>query len=363
MCGHPPYPSRAARLRGFTLMELLIVIAIIMILVALTAPALMNARDAGWMSVCASNLSQIHQLMLGTAGVDEHRYLPETRMWMSVVGNAGGADVRVCPKGSFSERDETDLQDIYFVQNGNTFNTLQEILDGGLQGVSDPQIGYIYQGVSDGDFGESGPTWPAWSYARSQYTPDGAVLSPDDIAVVFNDDGGCVVELSQTPVRIIALDPPSALSGQPDFGVWTGTNSGGDMGCGSNHWVCKGDQSNWQAEVILRMTGNGYQNHIDAPIEVAGGVASYGMNSEVRGTISRPGQVLMLDYRKTTVVVTPENHNYIEFFDDDFAPRHFDKANVMFVDGSVQAMSRGELDPETVEGQQLWRFDVHDVGN
>ncbi|MHC1766584.1 MAG: prepilin-type N-terminal cleavage/methylation domain-containing protein [Verrucomicrobiia bacterium] len=45
--------------RGFTLVELLVVIAIIAILAALLAPALSSAKDSGRKAVCLSNLRQV----------------------------------------------------------------------------------------------------------------------------------------------------------------------------------------------------------------------------------------------------------------------------------------------------------------
>ena len=51
---------RRSRVRGFTLIELIVVVAIIGTLVGLLFPAIHRAREAGKRVFCASNLRQLH---------------------------------------------------------------------------------------------------------------------------------------------------------------------------------------------------------------------------------------------------------------------------------------------------------------
>ena len=57
-CGTPPTRARVAR-RGFTLVELLVVIGIIGLLLALLLPAVQAAREAARAAQCANNLKNI----------------------------------------------------------------------------------------------------------------------------------------------------------------------------------------------------------------------------------------------------------------------------------------------------------------
>ena len=69
--------------RAFTLVELLVVVAIIAIIMSLLLPALRNAREAGRMAVCASNFHQVG-IAANAYAAANRRSLPPYGMYVAI---------------------------------------------------------------------------------------------------------------------------------------------------------------------------------------------------------------------------------------------------------------------------------------
>jgi prepilin-type N-terminal cleavage/methylation domain-containing protein len=82
MTGHAPNVSRPAR-PGFTLVELLVAIAIVGMLVSLLIPAVQSARSAAGRVACANNLRQLG--LASQSYESAHGWLPDGQ-WRKVLG-------------------------------------------------------------------------------------------------------------------------------------------------------------------------------------------------------------------------------------------------------------------------------------
>ena len=94
-------PSRIYMCRGsraFTLVELLVVVAIIAVLVAMLVPSLGNAREHAYSAVCRSNLSQLWRALASRSPDSSSYKLPEAKDWVTHVVNAGATTALTCPK-------------------------------------------------------------------------------------------------------------------------------------------------------------------------------------------------------------------------------------------------------------------------
>ena len=91
--------------KGFTLVELLVVIAVIGVLAGLLLPVLSTARKNAAKSKCGSNLEQMKRYLDSYAAGNDGKF-PLASGWQSLIseGTAEGAAIFECPS---AERDAT----------------------------------------------------------------------------------------------------------------------------------------------------------------------------------------------------------------------------------------------------------------
>lgn len=315
---------------GFTLVELLVVISLILLLLAIVAPSVSGIVERGKASICGNNLHQLATMLHVDTGSGPPT-MPTAGTWCGYVIDHDGRDVLRCPSDDGETVvDQTGLAEIYIVQNCTLFTNVQEAINLG-RSLEDKQILVDPPGIA-GDHG--------WN------PPD---PGPDQVLICIDDDAAIMISFGDN-IIIESLDPP------------------GDGGrCGSDHWIVIDDGSaNWRSQiesvlrsvrrtaisaaktgdsrVVMRLTGQYYADIIDPPYTVGRQDTSYGMSTAVRNTAPRAGQLMLVEYDSSVVHVSG---NFVNL-DRSLRPRHNGKANYATTGGRVDSLTVEELE---------WQFD------
>jgi len=144
--------------QGFTLVELLVIIALLAVLVAILMPTLGRAKERGRRTVCANNVRQlivqIHAYAsentdrlpsgLSNHGEDEHTPILASAMYEALVGSSGDIKFLTCPW----LRDPFTNSNSWYYQQYGDYGYL---------------LGYNYLG------GHGGTPWPLMAPATEQW--------------------------------------------------------------------------------------------------------------------------------------------------------------------------------------------------
>jgi prepilin-type N-terminal cleavage/methylation domain-containing protein len=177
--------SRTIQRRGFTLLELLVVISIIALLIGFLLPAVQNAREAARRLKCANNL---HQLGLAAHRFhDDHRHLPPGIGYTPLANGGvwGGNFFHLLPYIEQNNRYCDALGPVALSAGTVNIhcpinNTVYSRLVGTFICPSDPNVG------SSGVVTVNGISWGAGCYAANgqvfapiRHNPQGKVLLAD----------------------------------------------------------------------------------------------------------------------------------------------------------------------------------------
>lgn len=314
---------------------MLAVVAIIVILLTLLLPSLNQSRHGAYQAICASNQSQCRRAMQGTKGITAWRSLPPAGAWTSAVAAAEAGPAMICPVDEFVHQGAGGLDDLRIVQwdhsghpdSGHVTETwLRDVIAGGQ--LNDSQISWFRndrqhrggQLKGDDEF-MAAIGLGSWSEMES-----------DQVAVSIDWSGRFTIDTEKNKLKV--------------YHKWQGDPGGG----GSRHFIYDNEGEllelgGGRHTYTNKVAHQGYDPALD--FDATGTAVSFGMNSLVRDEKHSGGQVLLLDYERS-IVQMGDNGYARDDLDELFAARHFGRANVLFVDGSVQqrAQSELEVDPE-----------------
>ena len=292
------------RVAGFTLVEIIIAIAIVALLMALLLPAVQGMREVARRTQCANNLRQL--------GVAYHHYL-------SALGQSAGLESGGWIKNLKVHAENSDA--VWKCPN-DTLGAAVVDAQGYLEVVN--RTFDEYGGSRDIAFARKGIRC-----RESQVVP---LTVPGSYAIEFEDNTDW--DFNDLRVRIEPLDG----------GDWLVTAVSKDAGFTFNLKDASGKvvATDFKPDMSVVFSG--------------GGTSSYAINSRSHKMLAGDsGKLLVVEYRNKTVadVVGPVAR---DFWPARAGDRHFCELNVLLVDGRVDVAAPEDIDPRmSVLHEQYWR--------
>jgi len=325
---------------GWTLIEMLTVLAILVLLVGLLMPSLQSAREASRTAHCASNLNQLRAALTVNPQEDPYSMLPVPERWVNYVFGKDVGAATICPSDGRDDLGPAEFENLTirqrswpaaahpddpFREDGPYVDTtIDDLLTGA---VADDQVSYYYGGsyavapwIQRNSDARNINSWTAWVVDRLNAAYGPGISEPTDVP-----DNVAWVTIEMSGMVTFEFNDDITVTSHRKAGTKVG----------SDHWVIQDDE-------VKLMLGGEHSSGDTGSFTLPGGVLSYGMNTQVRDDRARGPQILLLDYHKTLADRDPAG-NGMDDLAEHFAPRHHGRANVLRVDGSITRLSRSEV--------------------
>lgn len=328
------------RKRGFTLTELLIVLAVLGLLVAIMLPTFGKVVAMGRRASCQVNLAHIGQAyhMRRAAEPSGERTAFKANHWTADLLPYLGdhPDAMYC----LEDEDPFDgLPDLKFWVHAGYHMEMSSAYPYWLEGSARQVAGGVpgvwklndeaYQSIGSSlrervnavdrliQFTPGVDRRLYWYVFEDQRSGEGSQLAADD-----KDFEDLIVRVFETPTGSVVIN------------CWKGATI--------HHFDLIGPDEDGNEVTIASDIGS-----TAGPFSFPGAKKiSYGMNWQAEHITGGLHKILALDYETEVCNVGNGAPAVTEGWDTERAPRHFDKANVLFSDGQVVAMDVDEIDPD-----------------
>lgn len=319
-------PSTPTRPAGFTLIELIVVVSIVLLLLAVMAPSVNTLVEYTRGAICGNNLHQLAGMLRIEPEAITEGCLPRSSQWMDFVTDHGAGDTLVCPSDNTDNTGTLDLSDVWLVQgqgSARRFSNIQAVLDTG-RSSEDSQV------------------------RRTDYA-HGVTAGPGQALILIGSECALIRVTYSGEIRFESL-------------IVVYTHSGHR----STHWLCVDDGApNWRARIVadfyqgtrdsnvfvMRFQGVGYNTKWPDYV-LSYEHSSYAMSDAVNVYTPRPGQLMLVEYKKPVAKMHRlgfGNDLLGDDNDDDYGclrTRHRGRANLALTDGSVKDLTREQLQVE-----------------
>ena len=357
---NPSYISNARRSRGFTLVELLIVIAIIGLLVSLLLPAVNSAREAGRRAQCANNMKQIGiacQSLIEANNGSFSRIGPGA--WMSVLSPfmEHQSSSLLCPDDNEQAKASGSIEDYYVYDAQSTPPRNIPLCDGPYARVWGnmnmvPQAN-DYLGSAQSLI--TGQTWlqldTAAGYPPSQTTDPAYMIGMEDLSGVSEGD---MLDIC------IMVDPTE----NGTYGTWAWTKG---------HGFTQYTLYDPQGQVVIDKNGQPCQPFHQGQTWLFNDRCSYGINNRAQVMLNGDSNhVLFVEYDKLVANVLPPltnassdlySNNQKNWLSNDqwggwgaSRFRHAGTMNVLYFDGHVEPHVTADIRPDVISiANDVWK--------
>ena len=284
-------PRNTPHRSGFSLVELLIVVAIIAAVASLALPAVQASREAARSTTCANNLKQVgigHASYVAKYRTGMPAYDWRTNVLPEMENNRRSL---LCPGDSRTELYDINEYSVYIVDNKRTI----PLQPGPWCAIGDPVFCEQFTGVK-------------------RKTPDSYFLVFEDMAYNTPFDGVILVE-------------PLAQGGSKLTHV------------GSNPHTYIHQLRDPKGTIIANPFGKGFT------WTVQGIRTSYAISSRSARFTTDQFKVLALEYATPVADVIGSTATGTITWWKDVSPRHGNRLNVLYGDGRVDAVDAAEIDP------------------